>query len=122
MKLVNPDFSVTDEIPDSQAALYRLLGDPNPLHIDPKEAQRVGFDRPILHGLCTYGYATRAIVHATCGGDVSRFKAFRTRLSDVVYPGEAVTTEGWKDGDGRYIIQVRTERGVVMSNAFAEVD
>jgi len=85
-------------------------------------AQRVGFDKPILHGLSTYGFATRAIVNGPCGGDVSRFRAFRVRLSNVVFPGDTVTTEGWKQGDGRYIIQVRTERDVAMTNAWAEVD
>ncbi len=118
---VDPDFSVSYQTSANQAALYRLLGDLNPLHIDPKEAQRVGFDRPILHGLCTYGFATRAIVHGLCGGDVGRFRAFRARLSNVVFPGETVTTEGWKQRDGRYIVRVRTERDVVMTNAFAEV-
>jgi acyl dehydratase len=118
---VDPDFRVSYQTSENQAALYRLLGDLNPLHIDPKEAQRVGFDRPILHGLSTYGFATRAIVHALCDGDVGRFRAFRARLSSVVFPGETVTTEGWKQSDGRYIVQVRTERDVVMTNAFAEV-
>jgi acyl dehydratase len=118
---VEPDFSVSYEIADNQAAIYRLCGDINPLHIDPKEAQRVGFDRPILHGLSTYGFATRSIVHGLCGGDVSRFRAFKVRLSNVVYPGDTVTTEGWKQGDGRYTIQVRTQRDVVMTNGWAEV-
>lgn len=119
---VDPDFSVSDTIALNQAAIYRLTGDINPLHIDPAEAQRVGFEAPILHGLSTYGFATRAIVKALCSGDVSRFKAFQVRLSNVVYMGDTVTTEGWKQGDGRYIIQVRTERDVVMTNAWAEVD
>jgi acyl dehydratase len=119
---VAPDFSVSYEIAENQAAIYRLSGDINPLHIDPKVAQRVGFDKPILHGLSTYGFATRAIVHGLCGGDVKRFRAFSVRLSNVVFPGDTVTTEGWKQGGGRYIIQVRTERDVAMTNAWAEVD
>jgi acyl dehydratase len=118
---VDPDFSVSYETSESQAALYRLNGDLNPLHIDPSAAQRVGFDRPILHGLCTYGFATRAIVHGLCDGDPSRFRAFRARFSNAVFPGETITTEGWKQRENRYIIQVRTEREVVISNAFAEV-
>jgi len=119
---VEPDFSISYPIALNQAAIYRLTGDINPLHIDPKEAQRVGFEKPILHGLSTYGAATRAIVHGLCGGDVSRFRAFRTRLSNVVFPGDTVTTEGWKQENGRYIIQVRTERDVVMTNGWAEVE
>jgi acyl dehydratase len=118
---VAPDFSISYEIALNQAAIYRLTGDINPLHIDPKEAQRVGFEQPILHGLSTYGFATRAIVNGLCGGDVSRFRAFATRLSNVVFPGDTVTTEGWKQGDGRYITQVRTQRDVVMTNGWAEV-
>jgi acyl dehydratase len=118
---VEPDFSVSEEIALNQAAIYRLTGDRNPLHIDPAQAQRVGFDQPILHGMSTYGFATRAIVRSLCGGDVSRFRAFRTRMSNVVFMGDTVTTEGWKQDDGRYVIQVRTQRDVVMTNAWAEV-
>jgi len=116
-----PDFSVSHEIPKSQAALYRLCGDYNPLHIDPEFAALGGFNTPILHGLCTYGHATRAMVYALCDGDVSRFKEFKARFTDVVFPGETLTTEGWKDGD-RYIVQCRTDRAVVIGNAYAIVD
>ena len=78
-------------------------------------------EKPILHGLCTYGFATRAIIHSLCEGNVSSFKEFKVRFSNVVYPGETLTTEGWKDGD-RYLIQVKTERSVVLSNAYVIVD
>jgi acyl dehydratase len=118
---VAPDFSVVYPIPENQAALYRLSGDLNPLHLDPEFARRGGFDRPILHGLCTYGYATRAILHGLCGGDVRLFKEFKARFSGTVYPGETLTTEGWQESAGRYIIRARTERTVVLSNAYAEV-
>ena len=118
---VAPDFRVSYTIPESQAALYRLSGDLNPLHLNPEFARRGGFDRPILHGLCTYGYATRAILHQTCGGDPQRFREFKARFAEVVYPGETLTTEGWRAGDGRFIIQARTERAVVLRNAFALV-
>jgi acyl dehydratase len=118
---VPPDVSVSYRTSESQAALYRLTGDRNPLHIDPAEARRVGFERPILHGMCTYGFATRAIVEGMCDGDASRFREFRARLSNVVFPGDTVTTEGWRQDDGRYIVRVRTERGPVMTNAFAEI-
>jgi len=118
---VAPDFSVVYPIPENQAALYRLSGDLNPLHLDPEFARRGGFDRPILHGLCTYGYATRAILHGLCGGDVTRFKEFKARFTGAVYPGETLTTEGWRESEGRYIIRARTERAVVLSNAYAVV-
>jgi len=117
-----PDFSVSYKTNINQAAIYRLSGDYNPLHLDPEFAKRSGrFDRPILHGLCTYGYATRSIVYGLCDGDVSRFKEFKARFTSEVYPGETLTTEGWKD-NGRYIVQVRTDRGPVLGNAYAIVE
>ena len=115
---VKPDFSISDKVADNQAAIYRLSGDYNPLHLDPEAAKRGGFDRPILHGLCTYGIATRAIVNGLIDGDVARLNEFSARFSASVYPGETLTTEGWKSGDG-YIIQSRTEQSVVLSNARA---
>ena len=118
---VPPDFSLTYRPTKNQAALYRLNGDYNPLHIDEKAARLGGQEKPILHGLCTYGFATRAILYSLCDGDVSRFKEFKVRFSNVVYPGEALTTEGWKD-NGRYLIQVKTERAVVLSNAYVIID
>lgn len=113
---IEPYFSISEKVAENQAAIYRLSGDLNPLHLDPEAAQRGGFDRPILHGLCTYGIATRAVVNELLGGNVSRLKEFRARFSDVVYPGDTLTTEGWKSGDG-YIIQARTDRSVVLNNA-----
>ncbi len=89
--------------------------------MDPEYAKQGGFQKPILHGLCTYGYATRAIVNGLCGGEVTRFKEFKARFSDVVYPGETLTTEGWPTQEGRYLIQVRTERAIVIRNAYAVI-
>jgi acyl dehydratase len=119
---VEPNFTASYHIPESQAALYRLNGDLNPLHLDPDFAKAGGFPRPILHGLCTYGYAVRAIVHTVCDGDVARFKEFRARFSGVVYPGDTLVTEGWLDKDGRYLIRSRTDRGVALSHAYAKVE
>ena len=118
---VEPDFSISYRVAENQAAIYRLSGDLNPLHLDPEAARRGGFDRPILHGLCTFGFATRAIINGLVGGDVARLKEFRARFTDVVYPGDTLTTQGWKD-KGQYIIQVKSERAVVMGNAVAKVD
>jgi acyl dehydratase len=81
-----------------------------------------GFPRPILHGLCTYGHAVRAILYKACNGDVGRFKEFKARLSGVVYPGDSLVTEGWMEKVGRYLIQSRTDRGVVLSHAYARVE
>jgi acyl dehydratase len=118
---VAPSLAIAYPIPENQAALYRLSGDLNPLHLDPEFARRGGFERPILHGLCTYGYATRAIVHGLCGGNPARFREFKARFAEVVYPGETLTTEAWPLGEGRYSIQARTERAVVLRNAYAVV-
>ena len=119
---VEPDFSISYKTTENQAALYRLNGDLNPLHIDPEFASRSGrFKGPILHGLCTYGFATRAITYGACDGNVDRFKEFQARFTSEVYPGETLTTEGWKN-DGRYIIQVKTERAIVLGNAFAVIE
>ncbi len=119
---VEPDFSVSCPIPENQAALYRLNGDLNPLHIAPDFAGRGGFPRPILHGLCTYGYAARAVVKSVCDGDVSRLSQFKARFSGVVYPGDTLVTEGWKDSGGRYLVRSRTSRGVVLGNCCAVVE
>ena len=118
---VEPDFSISYRVAENQAAIYRLSGDLNPLHLDPEAARRGGFDRPILHGLCTFGFATRAIINGLVDGDVARLKEFRARFTDVVYPGDILTTQGWKD-KGQYIIQVKSERAVVMGNAVAKVE
>ena len=115
-----PDFSISEKVADNQAVIYRLSGDLNPLHLDPEAAKRGGFDRPILHGLCTYGFATRAIVSELLCGEVARLKEFSARFSDAVYPGDTLTTEGWKSDDG-YIIQAKTERSIVLSNAMASI-
>jgi acyl dehydratase len=118
----SPDFRVEYPTSTDQAALYRLSGDKNPLHIDPEFAKQGGLERPILHGLCTYGHAGRAILHSVCGSDPSRFKSFAARFMNVVFPGDTLITEGWKVENGRYIIQVKTsEDKIVLGNAVAEV-
>jgi acyl dehydratase len=96
------DFSHSVTIPSDQALLYRLTGDRNPLHTDPVFAKRAGFDRPILHGMCTYGYTARILLHSACDGDVGRFKAMSGRFASPVYPGDSITIEGWQDGPNVY--------------------
>ncbi|MGI5155377.1 MaoC/PaaZ C-terminal domain-containing protein [Microbispora sp. CA-102843] len=95
-----PDHTVTYETRQDQALLYRLSGDRNPLHSDPAFAARAGFDRPILHGLCTYGISGRALLHAVAGSDPARFAAMSGRFSKPVYPGEALTVSIWTSHDG----------------------
>lgn len=117
-----PDFAITERTSPEQAALYRLSGDLNPLHISPQMAKAVGFDRPILHGLCTYGFAGRAVVRAVCGGDTSKLRSFSARFSAPVMPGDELTTSGWLHTDGSYLIRVTTGDGkTVLSNARAEL-
>lgn len=96
----NGDPELVVDLPTlPQAALiYRLSGDFNPLHADPAVARAVGFDRPILHGLATYGVAGRAILTACCDGDPARLKRLDVRFSAPVYPGETIRTEIWTDG------------------------
>jgi acyl dehydratase len=115
-----PDFAVEYAISKDQAALYRLSGDKNPLHIDPDFARKGGFEKPILHGLCTYGYAGRAIVQAAGNGDPAKLRSFSARFMDVVYPGETLIVSGWKREAGNYIVQVTAGDGrIVLGNALA---
>jgi acyl dehydratase len=105
-----------------QAALYRLLGDTNPLHIDPEIARAVGFPGPILHGLCTYGIACRAIIRTCCDDDPARIERFDVRFSSPVYPGDTVTTRIWRDGSALAFECLVAERGVtVIRNGFCKL-
>lgn len=94
------DHSVTEVVPSNQALVYRLSGDRHPLHSDPVFAARAGWERPILHGLCTYGYAGRAIVKVVCAGDPARFGSLDARFAAPVFPGEELTTRIWLTEDG----------------------
>jgi acyl dehydratase len=101
-----PDDVVTYAVRPDQALVYRLSGDRNPLHSDPVFAKRAGFDRPILHGLCTYGFTGRALLHAVCGSDPARFRSMSGRFSRPTYPGDTLTVSMWNDGDG---VRFRTD-------------
>ena len=94
-----PDVTCALETRPDQALLYRLNGDRNPLHADPGLAKSVGFPVPILHGLCTYGTACRAIVTTICDYDHTMIRGFDLRFSAPVYPGETIITDMWRDGD-----------------------
>ena len=94
----SPDATVTLQTRKDQALFYRLSGDRNPLHADPDLAQRVGFRAPILHGLCTYGIACRAILQSAAGYNHTRITGFDVRFSAPVYPGESIATDLWVDG------------------------
>ena len=96
------------------ALLYRLNGDYNPLHADPAVAEGVGFSRPILHGLCSYGVAGHALVRTVCGNETSRLRQLDVRFSAPVYPGETLSTEIWREAPGRAGFRCRVlERDIV---------
>ena len=111
-----PDLTVTSPTRPDQALLYRLSGDYNPLHAEPAFAQAAGFSKPILHGLCTYGIACRAIVSEVCDYDATRITGFDVRFSSPVIPGETILTDIWKDG-GTISFRCRlAERDAVVIN------
>jgi acyl dehydratase len=100
----------------NQALVYRLSGDWNPLHADPAHAAAVGFSRPILHGLCTYGFACRAVLKTICGYDPARLTGFAARFTSPVVPGDTLHTEMWQDGN---VVAFRTrvlDRDVTVLN------
>ena len=111
-----PDQQVQLPTRPEQALLYRLSGDRNPLHADPKFAARGGFSRPILHGLCTYGVTGRALLHALCGSDPARFRAMSGRFSRPVYPGQTLVVSIWlpEADDDAALFQAATEDGTVV--------
>lgn len=114
-----PDAVVAMKTLPQQALLYRLSGDMNPLHADPGFARMGGFDRPILHGLCTFGFVGRAVLKTYCGDDPARLKDYEVRFAGVVFPGETIVTEMWREG-GRIVVRARTEeRGEVVINSAA---
>ncbi|MFI6086883.1 MaoC/PaaZ C-terminal domain-containing protein [Streptomyces sp. NPDC051218] len=100
-----PDLTVQRPVREEQALLYRLSGDWNPLHADPEFAKLAGFDRPILHGLCTYGMTLKAVVDTALGGDVSRVRSYSTRFTGVVFPGETLRIRMWRS-EGRVQVAV----------------
>lgn len=116
------DAVVVEETSRDQAALYRLSGDWNPLHIDPNFAAMGGFESPILHGLCSFGFAARHVLREFAGNDVSRFKAMKVRFVKPVYPGQSLQTEMWKENSRVHIQCTVKETGaVVLSGAYIDL-
>jgi acyl dehydratase len=114
-----PDHVMESPTLPQQALLYRMAsGDKNPLHADPAFAAFAGFDRPILHGLCTYGIVCRAVVESALGGEPERLETYTARFTGHVFPGETLVTKVWEE-EGRYLIETETkERGrKVLANA-----
>jgi len=112
-----PDHRVTYLTSPDQALVYRLSGDRNPLHSDPEFAKLAGFDRPILHGLCTYGFTGRALLHSLCGGDPARFRSMEGRFSAPVLPGDELTVSMWETGDGEAVFTTSSHTGATVIDA-----
>ena len=113
------DHEITLQTLSDQAFVYRLSGDRNPLHTDPSFAAIGGFDRPILHGLCTYGFTGRALLGALADNDVTRFHHIEGRFSSPVLPGDALTVRVWRTGDGEAVFTTSVGDRVVIDQGLA---
>ena len=132
----DPDGSVESPTLNQQALLYRLNGDKNPLHADPAFAKRGGFDKPIIHGLCSYGIACKPIIHGLCSygiackaivdhvldGDTTRVRRYAARFAGVAFPGETYRTDWWREGE-TLLLEVRSKQrdALIISNAAIEL-
>ncbi|MCY1282460.1 MaoC like domain protein [compost metagenome] len=110
-----PDYVIAEQTDVNQALLYRLCGDWNPMHVDPDYAQKAGYEKPFLHGLCTFGYAGRHVIKAFCNNDSRLFKNIRVRFAAIVMPGDTLETRMWRESPTRVIFETRAvERDVVV--------
>jgi acyl dehydratase len=117
-----PDVVAESKTLPNQALIYRLCGDKNPLHIDPEFASMGGFDKPILHGLSSYGVVCKAVVDSALDGDVTEVARYQVRFADVVFPGETVVTSVWREGNQLLIAAKTKERDTnVVTNAVIEL-
>lgn len=118
-----PDATIDLPTRSDQAILYRLSGDVNPLHVDPGFARKVGFPAPILHGLCSYGIAARALIATLCGDDPARLAFIGARFSAPAFPGDTIRTDIWRREDGGFAFRCRAvERdAIILNNGAAKV-
>jgi acyl dehydratase len=118
----SPDHEVTYQTSPDQALIYRLSGDRNPLHSDPSFAAMGGFDRPILHGLCSYGFTGRALLHTLCEGEASRFRHIEGRFTSPVIPGDALTIAMWQTDDGEAVFTTSVGDRAVIDQGLVRFD
>ena len=118
-----PDAVLADATEVNQALLYRLCGDWNPMHVDPDYAAKAGYEKPFLHGLCTFGYLGRHVIKAFCDNDSRLFKSVRARFASIVMPGDTLETRMWRESATRIIVEMRAvERDVlVLKNGAVEL-
>lgn len=117
-----PDFVISEKTTADQAALYRLSGDLNPLHIDPEMSKTGGFSVPILHGLCTFGIAAKHILSNVLKNDVGKFKSIKARFAKHVFPGETLETIVWKEGDKAiFVVRIVERDELAITNGAVEI-
>ena len=119
----SPDKVLVSPTSTQQALMYRLSADMNPLHADPAFAKMAGFDRPILHGLASYGIVCKAVVDGVLDGDPTRVRTFSVRFAGSLYPGETIETAVWRDGDTLAVLATCPERDgqPVLTHATMEI-
>jgi 3-hydroxyacyl-CoA dehydrogenase/3a,7a,12a-trihydroxy-5b-cholest-24-enoyl-CoA hydratase len=117
-----PDAVIEEQTDPNQTLLYRLSGDWNPLHADPNFAKAFGFDKPILHGLCTYGFVGRHVLKAFANNDGRKFKSIKVRFAKSVFPGETLVTRMWKESDQRIVFETRIKERDELAISHAAVE
>jgi acyl dehydratase len=117
-----PDHTILEAGFAERAALYRLCGDDNPIHIDPDFARKAGFEAPFLHGACTFGIVTRQLLQLLCDGSPARFRKFEARFSNLVLPSDELRTEVWLVGAGEAVVRVAARGETVLSAARVAFD
>jgi 3-hydroxyacyl-CoA dehydrogenase/3a,7a,12a-trihydroxy-5b-cholest-24-enoyl-CoA hydratase len=118
-----PDAVEEEKTDENQALIYRLSGDRNPLHADPAMAAMGGFDQPILHGLCFFGFAARHVLKRFADYDAARFKSITVRFARHVFPGETLVTEMWKESETKILFRCKAKERdeVVITNGAVEL-
>jgi acyl dehydratase len=112
-----PDHVLSVPTFADQAALYRLTGDRNPIHIDPEFAAAAGYERPFLHGLCTYGTVGRTLLGVLCDGIPERLETFEARFAGLVFPGDVLTVRVWRTDADAAVLDAQTPRGPALTAA-----